>query len=27
LTLQLWTERCFAHIEEHLAALKNAQNM
>lgn len=27
LTLQLWTERCLAHIGEHLAALKNAQNV
>ncbi|MBI2333426.1 MAG: hypothetical protein HYU84_14935 [Chloroflexi bacterium] len=27
LTLQLWTERGLAHLEEHLAALKKAQNM
>lgn len=27
LTLQLWTERGLAHIEEHLKALKNAQNV
>lgn len=26
LTLQLWVERSLAHVEEHLAALKNAQN-
>lgn len=27
LTLQLWAERGLAHMEEHLATLKNAQNM
>lgn len=26
LTLQLWTERGLAHIEDHLKVLKNAQN-
>jgi hypothetical protein len=26
LTLQLWAERALAHIEEHLAGLKNNQN-
>ena len=27
LTLQLWTERGLAHIEEHLKVLKNAQSL